>query len=566
MLQDYCRRFYVKEKTINYINLAFLFTFNSFFYTPKAIENYTLEPTTSIQSREPITLTSGLILAILTLLSACGVVITTSDMAQDMARRVYDGIKDIPGAITQVGDKVKFNIVKGVLDTVKDIVASFPQEYVHVSNSTDATVSTLPTSSKICYFDKFSVGDSIKFYLNKSPVAAASVYFAVVSYHGYSMNKLTKDVYSFALPANAPTGAYTIKTSYIYDNSSAQHGTSVHVQYDLCNSAGTIIDTRKGVGLFINNNNWIFTKFGYYVGNYDGSVSGYFSDSYTIVSDITIPYTPDTTKDVDYDTKPKEWFPSLDSPAFGGSISVPIDQPLPDISIDVPWTSPNDFVADNDISIDATDTSLPDNSVDSDSVLDKILGAILGFFNTFWDNFLSFLDGLLAPIVGLLQFIYDLLKPIIGFFGDILKFLGDILSAILDGVIGAIGSLVDLLTGILDFLLSLVDALIDALVGALEGLFVPTIDLSKAFEIPENVFVPFHEFEFDDLFNVTPKPIRFDIAVNFGSVIYPIKIHFDEIDIISNNIGLIRNIFSYTLLLASIYSAIAVFLPKRVMD
>lgn len=547
-----------KKRFIVFI-LVFIFSFNMIFYSPSD-DTFRTEPV--IVNAEPITmLTTGLILAICALLAACGIIITTPDMARDIGQRVYDAVKDIPGAITKTGDRIKFNLVAGVLDAVESVVSSLPEEDVYISESTDATVSTLPTSSKICYFDNFSVGDSIKFYLNKSPVSVATIYFDVVTYHGYSIDKLTKGVSGFSIPVDAPIGAYTVTSSYIYDEHS-QYGTSVHIQYDLYDPTGTLIGTRTTSGLFIKNNNWIFTNFGYYV------VGGpdYFSDSYTIVNNISIPYTPDTTKDVDYETKPKEWFPSLDNPTYGGSISAPINQPLPDISVDAPLIDVNDFIAENDISIDATDTSLPDNSVDSDSVLDKILNAILGFFTGFWDVFSSLLDGLLSPIVGLLQWIYELLKPIIGFFGDILKFLGDILSAIIDGVIGAISSLADLLTGILDFLLSLVDALIDALVGALEGLFVPTIDISKAFEIPEDTFVPIGDLNLFDLFNITPKPIRFSTVVTFGTITYPIKLYLDEISVITDNITLIRNLFSYTLLLVAIYGAISMFKPKRVMD
>lgn len=552
----------LKKKRLIILILSFLFTFNSFFYTPKAIENYTLEPTTSIQPREPITitLTTGLILAICTVLTACGVVITTPDMARDMAQRVYDGVKDIPGAITQVGDKVKFNIVKGVLDVIKSVVASLPDDSISYDGPESTVTSpSIPNSSKPLPLPTLTVNSTFRFTTTKTVSRNDSPGVTFRCKHKSSGYVNSSATGGFLLPTSLPAGDYYIRFYTELKDSSS--GKSIALKYRLCNSSGEEILNRSFTPIYSYFSDYRFSDF-----TVEFTHGSYFADTFSISNVIDIPYSPDTTQDVDYDTKPQEWFPSLDSPVFGGSISAPIDQPLPDISIDVPWTSPNDFVADNDISIDATDTSLPDNSVDSDSVLDKILSAILGFFTTFWDNFLSFLDGLLAPIVGLLQFIYDLLKPIIGFFGDILKFLGDILSAILDGVIGAIGSLVDLLTGILDFLLSLVDALIDALVGALEGLFVPTIDLSEAFSIPENVFVPFHEFEFDDLFSITPKPIRFSTTITFGSIVYPIKLYFDEVSVISDNIGLIRNIFSYTLLLASIYSAIAIFLPKRVMD
>lgn len=553
-----------KKRLIIFI-LTLLFSFNSFFYSPKADvieftnEDYSLEQYSMIDPREPITLTSGVVLAIVTLLSACGVAITTLPMAQDMAQRVFDKVKDIPGAITRVGDKIKFNLVKGVLEAVKGVVADLPKKDATTSTSTDTTVSKLPTSSKICYLNGFSVGDSFKFYVHKCPTSSSDdVYFSWINYYGYSMNKLTKDTSSFRIPTKGLTGAYTITSEYVYKENS-QYGTAVHIEYKLFNPANELIDTRRSTGLFIKNNNWIFTNFGYYVSAYADYPSAYFSDSYTVVNNVSIPYSPDTTKDVDYTTKPQQWLPNLSNPVFGGSISVPMNQPLPNISVDAPITSPNDLIADNDISIDATDTTIPDNSVDSDSVLDRILSSVTGFFDGFFDTLGSLLAGLLAPIIALLELLKGALQSVI-------DFLKSILSAITSGIVSGITSLADLLQSILDFLLSLVVSLVDALVVALEGLFVPTIDLSKAFELPDNIFLPFHEFGFDNLLNIKPKPIRYDTVVRFGSVTYPVKIHFDEISVISNNITLIRNLFSYTLLLITINLAIAVHLPRKVMD
>lgn len=552
-----------KKRLIIFI-LTLLFSFNSFFYSPKADvieftnEDYSLEQYSMIDPREPITLTSGVVLAIVTLLSACGVAITTLPMAQDMAQRVFDKVKDIPGAITRVGDKIKFNLVKGVLEAVKGVVADLPKKDATTSTSTDNTVSTLPNYANICYLDGFSVGNSFKFYLHKSPASSSQIFCAFVNYYGYSLDDLSKNVEAFTLPANAMTGAYTITSEYVYGKD-PQYGQSVRIEYKLYNPANQLISSMKTSGLFTKYNNWIFTKFGYYFGAYSGSANGYFSDSYSIVNNITIPYSPDTTKDVDYTTKPQQWLPNLSNPVFGGSISVPMNQPLPNISVDAPITSPNDLIADNDISIDATDTTIPDNSVDSDSVLDRILSSVTGFFDGFFDALGSLLAGLLAPIIALLELLKGALQSVI-------DFLKSILSAITSGIVSGITSLADLLQSILDFLLSLVVSLVDALVVALEGLFVPTIDLSKAFELPDNIFLPFHEFGFDNLLNIKPKPIRYDTVVRFGSVTYPIKIHFDEISVISNNITLIRNLFSYTLLLITINLAIAVHLPRKVMD
>jgi hypothetical protein len=552
-----------KKRFIVFI-LVFIFSFNMIFYSPSD-DTFRTEPV--IVNAEPITmLTTGLILAICALLAACGIIITTPDMARDIGQLVYDAVKDIPGAITQVGDKIKFNLVAGVLDAVKGVVSSLPSESTTIDSTKDidtelddtGTVSTLVGTHDIDYNTVFYL-DCTGFGDTNGYLSAPFPGLRLTNSDGKSITISLGDVGFTSQPPATKfkiifmDGFGTANTGYIsafphyldsdgtYKRKATYTGLKGLIptgglKNSLSNMTVSIINSQKTTG------------------------------SITCSQSVDIPYSPDTTKDVDYETKPKEWFPSLDNPAFGGSISVPINQPLPNISVDAPIIFGDDFVADNDISIDSVDTSLPDNSVDSDSVLDKILDAVLGFFTGFWDTFSSLLDGLLAPIVGLLNWIYELLKPIIGFFGDILKFLGDILSAIIDGVIGAISSLADLLTGILDFLLSLVDALIDALVGALEGLFVPTIDISKAFEIPEDTFVPIGDLNLFDLFNITPKPIRFSTVVTFGTITYPIKLYLDEISVITDNITLIRNLFSYTLLLVAIYGAISMFKPKRVMD
>ena len=544
----------LKKKRLIILILAFLFTFNSFFYTPKAIENYTLEPTTSIQPREPITLTSGLILAILTFLAACGVAVTSLPMAEDLARRVYDEIKDIPGAITKIGDRIKFNLVAGVLDAIKSVVSSLPSDNVSGKEETNSSLSPI-TSTEFSIGD-FPIGSNLiltvpveKTFVNKSSIR---FYFDVT----YADGTVSNVVYILQFPTlTVPAGRYTITYRFVDEFIEHDGKTYQALQFFLYDSSNNFVDDDWRKSFFIEDIPGL--SFSNFVIKF--SHSGVYSEQISFENAIDIPYSPDTTKDVDYETKPKEWFPSLDNPTYGGSISVPVNQPLPNISVDAPLIDINDFIADNDISIDSVDTELPDNSVDSDSVLDKILSTILGFFTGFWDIFTSLLAGLLAPIISFLDWIYEGVKLVIGF-------LGDILSAIVDGVISSVKSLSDLLQAILDFLLSLVMSLVDALTLALQELFVPTIDLSEAFSIPENVFVPFHEFEFDDLFSITPKPIRFSTTLTFGTIVYPIKLYFDEISVISDNIGLVRNIFSYTLLLASIYSAIAVFLPKRVMD
>ena len=75
-----------KKRFIVFI-LVFIFSFNMIFYSPSD-DTFRTEPV--IVNAEPITmtLTTGLILAICALLAACGIIITTPGMAENMGRLV----------------------------------------------------------------------------------------------------------------------------------------------------------------------------------------------------------------------------------------------------------------------------------------------------------------------------------------------------------------------------------------------------------------------------------------------------------------------------------------------
>lgn len=184
-----------------------------------------------------------------------------------------------------------------------------------------------------------------------------------------------------------------------------------------------------------------------------------------------------------------------------------------------------------------------------------------------WTTFFDWIANFFTNLGSLFQPLFDYIENFFDFLGDLLTF---IFSPLFDFISDFFIKLGDLLGDILGMIFEpLFDFISDFFVKLKElisELFVPTIDLSSAFDIPDDKFIPFHKFSFDDLFNITPKPIRFDTVVNFGSITYPIKLYLDEVDIIMDNIDLIRNIFSYTLLLISINLAISVLLPKRVMD
>ena len=162
-----------------------------------------------------------------------------------------------------------------------------------------------------------------------------------------------------------------------------------------------------------------------------------------------------------------------------------------------------------------------------------------------WDTLLGWLGTLFKPVINLLKGLWELLK---GLF-DLLK---------------------DLLTSILDLLKSLVKSLVDAIAG----LFVPTLAFEDVFKFNQNTFFGQigEVFNFDKLWNLTPKPYEFEVDFPFYDFAeeeqrpYHLEVKFFDNKFVKENINFIRNITTYPLLLTTIYFIVMHFIPRREMD
>ena len=191
------------------------------------------------------------------------------------------------------------------------------------------------------------------------------------------------------------------------------------------------------------------------------------------------------------------------------------------------------------------------------TTIENALKPINDWLGDFFSSIKSTLEIIFKPL-------FDWLAD---FFTQIKNILEIIFKPLFDFILDCPAMLENLLKQIFEPVIDLALELWTKFKTAMSDLFIPTIDLKTAFELPEDKTInPIKLVDFSELLFITPKPIRFETTVHFGSVTHDVKIYFDEVDVIMDNIDLIRNIFSYTLLLLAILSFVAVMLPKRTMD
>lgn len=244
----------------------------------------------------------------------------------------------------------------------------------------------------------------------------------------------------------------------------------------------------------------------------------------------SIPYTPTNSSSVSSDTYEK-YFPSNT-----GTITYPLDTPYTGHAptVDVPYTKPTDILGEGDISIDVPAVDNPSIDMPADT---PVTGEGL------WDTLMGWLSKLFAPVV------------------ELLKLLADLLAKILSAITG--------------FVSDLVSSLVGALTGALEKLFVPTVALDELFKVPSGSgfaqIVDF--FNWDSLWNITPQPYKFstsipitDLTGSGASKTWDININLFDNEVMKDNINLVRNVLSYSVLITTVWFVIHHFLPNRDMD
>lgn len=150
-----------------------------------------------------------------------------------------------------------------------------------------------------------------------------------------------------------------------------------------------------------------------------------------------------------------------------------------------------------------------------------------------------------------------------------------IIEGIIDGIKSLVNSILDVLNSILSFLTGLLETLINAFISMFTSLFVPTVSISDLFSVPDGsgFGAILDLFNFDKVFNITPKAYEFstnidilDLSPSGNDRSWGIKINIFDNEVVKNNIDLVRNILSYSLLLGVIYFIVYHFLPKRDMD
>ena len=469
---------------------------------------------------EILTLTSGAIIACAALATAAGVIITNPDMLQDVGERVYEGIKNIPNAISQVGNNIVINTNKSVFDAIFNVCNSLPVED----------------------FIKDKLGDLIEhnqIYYGSKRIDEIFAPFGSVTNSGiFSVTALTgpsnwgytplqlyagSNYIRLSIPFNETWNiAYTVASDgYVYLD---YNGVSDKIRYS---SSDFPTDIYRIFSLSLQTN----INGSYKVGEAQTSES------------VCIPYTEENSKDVSID-KPKEYYPT-----YGGSISAPLDKPLSDYnpSIDKPITKPNELVADGDIVADKDDEISPpiDDSLNPPSTGESLWDTLFGWLKDLFSPLISLLKGILSLLQGLANLLYDVL----------------------------IAPIVSLLTSIIEFLGSLVTSLVSALVGALEGLFIPTLNVGDLFVIPPGSGFGNIVSLFDwNIFDITPRPYEFSTTLSFLSLVdgtsnpQAIEIKIFENEVVKKYLPIVRNVLSYSLLISTILMIVWHFLPKRDID
>lgn len=328
-----------------------------------------------------LVITPSVILLGAALALTTGVVISNPGQMQEVGHRIIDGIKNIPGAIEEVGNRIKINATEQVIDVVNGICSVLPTDVIvsdFLLNNTDIATKHVYTFK---FTDIWKGGVNNYYSIDVTPNSDCySVTFGTSSTVKHSIKLKAGQKYTFSLTA---TFNGVIGNNYDYTFSLSD-----------------------GVNYFLNKNN---------VNSISTIPTLYFRDAYNnIVSCFyegywDIPLEVDMTGvNESYDEeKIGTYLPSGDS-----SISIPKDTPYPDI-YDKPYDSPSVIPG---IEIDSgskdDDVVVPDTP--SDSVGDT---PVTG--NSLWDTLFGWLKTLFSPLFSLLRWIGDILNSILSFLSSL---------------------------------------------------------------------------------------------------------------------------------------------------
>ena len=254
---------------------------------------------------ELLTLTTGAIVGCVALAVACGVVIANHETFEDVGTRVWEYVSAIPNSVEQVGDKIKFNITKGLIENlVPWLVDNIPRESVYLEQTIETNGNDWYTSKTI----DLNTTDSSK-------VALFTAY-----------GEKNWDVIQVYYKSQSASDFFSIPISITI--SSSNPSAYFYTRYDSSQNCVTL-NANGSRQHNLSKEKYKFMEF---------KVIG----ASKIVDSVCIPYGSDVDElgSVSLD-KPKEYFPS-----GTGSISVPVNYPLDSYSpsVSAPIGSLNDLV------------------------------------------------------------------------------------------------------------------------------------------------------------------------------------------------------------------------------
>lgn len=297
---------------------------------------------------EILTLTTGVIIACAALATAAGVVITNPDMVKDIGTIVYDGIKDISGAIEQVGDKVKINVTSALLENlVPYLVENVPTDTVYRDENVSETLSS--DSSFVYKVSIPNVGSSVTYNMNYTGVGIPR--FRVSTVHKDYPNSAWFDICSKSF-SDSSLSSFNIELKI-------ERADTSYFNYTYFLNGVEYYTGSKSISYM---SDMINLRLERSVSSLNGVVDGILTFDKT--DSICIPYTEKNTESVSAD-KPLVYFPS-----GTGSISVPTDYPLDSYSpsVSVPITTPSDLALEGSgivIEADSVTDGVTDDTTDN---------------------------------------------------------------------------------------------------------------------------------------------------------------------------------------------------------
>lgn len=454
-----------------------------------------------------VALTTGVIMGCAALATMCGVTITGNNIIKDVGNTVYEGIKDIPGAIERVGDDIKFNLTTDLFKTLFNICNALPtssvKKFIPLLFDNDKIVSTRYTFNGDCQ-GTFILSTSSG--INKVNLVG-SFKSATVSYS--VARKLDKVLVSF-------------------------------------NNQG--INVGGDVALF---SSPLENPGSYYIECLNGSYPYSMTiESINVLSNTTLSYDSRSTANVKED-KYKEYVDS-----GHGVLTIPYDYPMSYPSSSNPYTNPNDILdLENNLEvlpipdIGDGDVTIPDTGVGDVTIPDTSVGDTPTTGDSLWDTLFGWLSSLFAPLIALLEWIGKLLN-------SIWEFLKGLLESLIKALKGLLDSLIELLKALFDKLFiptldvaTLIDIPDDSGLGQLVDLF----DWGDLFDITPKPYV------FD-------TNINFHSLTGGEDTVWNLKLDLFSNETVDNFMPYVRNILSYSTLIGVIGMIIFHFLPNRDID